>query len=219
MTTQDNTPVRPGVGASYDNGWRRLWKYFPELLLIVIVYIAISIPSGVNSWFPGSAVVVALGFFTTLYSVFVVNPVGYGVAYASLKAARGEKPEVADMFEGFKNYLNVVAASLLTAVIIAVGFILLIVPGIIFACKLAFVPYLVLDKKLNATEAIRESWNMTNGRAGTIFLIGLLAIPIFIAGFICFGVGAIISAMWVSLAFASYYHLVSDSGGAAAPAG
>jgi len=151
--------------------------------------------------------------------VFVVNPVGYGVAYASLKAARGEKPEVADMFEGFKNYLNVVAASLLTAVIIAVGFILLIVPGIIFACKLAFVPYLVLDKKLNATEAIRESWNMTNGRAGTIFLIGLLAIPIFIAGFICFGVGAIISAMWVSLAFASYYHLVSDSGGAAARAG
>jgi uncharacterized membrane protein len=219
MTSQVNTPVRPGVGASYDNGWRWLWKFFPELLLIVIIYIAISIPSGVNSWFPGSAVVAVLGFFTTVYSIFVVNPVGYGVAYASLKASRGDKPEVADMFEGFKIYLNVVLASLLVSVIVVLGLILLIVPGIIFACKLAFVPYLVMDKKLSATDAIRESWDMTSGRAGTIFLIGLLAIPIFIAGFICFGVGAIISAMWVNLAFASYYHHVNDSGVAAAPAG
>jgi uncharacterized membrane protein len=215
LTTQGTTGATvPGVGTSYDNAWRWLWKYFVELLLLVVIYIVISIPSGVGGWFPSSPAGPALGFFTSLYSVFVMGPVGYGLAYAALKAARGEKPEVTDMFEGFKTYLNVVAASLLVSVIVVVGLVLLIVPGIIFACKLAFVPYLVMDRKMEATEAIRTSWSMTDGRAGTIFLIGLLAIPIFIAGALCFGVGVIISAMWVSLAFASYYHLVSASGGA-----
>ncbi len=215
MTTQGTIGAAlPGVGTSYDNAWRRLWKCFVELLLLIVIYIVISIPSGVGGWFPNSSASPALGFFTFLYSVFVMAPVGYGVAFASLKAARGEKPEVADMFEGFKTYWNVVAAGLLVSVIVVVGLVLLIVPGIIFACKLAFVPYLVMDRKMEATEAIRTSWNVTNGRAGIIFLMGLLAIPIFIAGAICFGVGVIISAMWVSLAFASYYQSVSAPGGA-----
>jgi hypothetical protein len=44
-----------------------------------------------------------------------------------------------------------------------------------------------------------------------VFLIGLLAIPISIAGLICFGVGIIIAVMWVSLAFGSLYHAISLS--------
>lgn len=43
-----------------------------------------------------------------------------------------------------------------------------------------------------------------------ILIIGLLAIPIFIAGLICFGVGVIVSVMWTRLAFASLYHAISD---------
>jgi uncharacterized membrane protein len=97
------------------------------------------------------------------------------------------------------------------SVIVVIGFILLIVPGIIFACKLAFTPYLVVDRKMEVIEAIKASWRMTNGHAWKVFLIGLLAIPIFIAGIICFGVGVIISIMWITMAFASLYHAVSTS--------
>jgi len=50
---------------------------------------------------------------------------------------------------------------------------------------------------------------MTNGHAWTVFLIGLLGIPIFIAGLICFLVGAIIAGMWIYMALASLYHAVS----------
>ena len=115
------------------------------------------------------------------------------------------------MFEAFNNYWNAVLASLLVSIIIGIGLILLIVPGIIFACKLAFTPYLVVDRKMAVIEAIQESWRMTGGHAWKIFLIGLLAIPILIAGLICFGVGVIISIMWITLAFASLYHAVAMS--------
>ena len=140
----------------------------------------------------------------------------YGISFANLKAARGDKLIVKDMFEAFKNYLNVVLANLLVGAIVLVGFALLIVPGIVFACKLAFTPYLVVDRKMEVIEAVKTSWRMTGGYAWKVFLIGLLAIPVVIAGAICFGVGIIIAIMWINLAFASLYHSVSVSKQAAA---
>jgi uncharacterized membrane protein len=202
--------LKPGVGSSYNNGWRQLWKFFLELFLIGIIAWVISLPSGVSGWIQGAA-----GAFLTLivivYSILILAPIDYGVSYAYLKAARGEKLEIKDMFAGFQNYWNAVLANLLVGVIIVIGLILIIIPGIIFACKLAFVPYLVVDKKMDVIEAVKTSWRMTNGHAWRVFLIGLLAIPIIIAGLICLGVGVIISFMWISAAFASLYHAVDSS--------
>jgi len=202
----------PGVGSSYKNGWRQLWKYFLELFLIAIIAFLIGLPSGMGGWF-GEVVVAGavFNFFGLVYSILINGPVQYGVAFAYLKAARGDKLEIKDMFEAFKNYWNAVLASLLVFVIVIIGLILLIVPGIIFACKLAFAPYLVVDRKMEVMEAIRESWRMTGGHAWKVFLIGLLAVPIGIAGLICFGVGIIVAIMWITLAFASLYHAVSMS--------
>jgi len=201
-----------GVGSSYSNGWRQLWKHFLELFLIGLIALLIGLPSGVGGWFEDIAVAGAIfGFFGLVYGILISGPVDYGVAFAYLKAARGDKLEIKDMFEAFKNYWNAVLASLLVSVIIIIGLVLLIVPGIIFACKLVFTPYLVVDRKMEVIEAIKESWRMTGGHAWTVFFIGLLAIPIGMAGLICFGVGVIISIMWVTITFASLYHAVSMS--------
>lgn len=40
----------PGVGSSYGNGWRQLWKYFLELFLIGIIALVIGIPAGMGGW-------------------------------------------------------------------------------------------------------------------------------------------------------------------------
>ena len=200
------------VGSSYSNGWRQLWKHFLELFLIGLIALLIGLPSGMSVGFEDIAVAGAIfGFLGLVYGILITGPVDYGVAFANLKAARGDKLEIKDMFEAFKNYWNAVLASLLVSVIIIIGLVLLIVPGIIFACKLVFTPYLVVDRKMEVIEAIKESWRMTGGHAWTVFFIGLLAIPIGIAGLICFGVGVIISIMWVTITFASLYHAVSMS--------
>ncbi len=201
---------KPNVLSSYGNGWRQLWKYFLELLLITIIAGLISLPTGISE-VQDNWIVPVLGLFTVAYTILIEGPIGFGVSFASLKAARGDKLEIKDMFEAFRNYLNAVFASLLVGVIIVFGLVLLIVPGIIFACKLAFTPYLVVDRKMEAIEAVKTSWRMTDGYAWDVFLIGLLAIPIGIAGLLALGVGVIVSVMWVGLAFASLYHAVSTS--------
>lgn len=211
--SQNSVVLAPGVSSSYGNAWRQLWKYFLELLLIGIIAFFIGVPVGMGGWAQGvAAAATVLGFLGFVYGIFIVGPVDYGVSFAHLKAARGDKLEIKHMFEAFQNYWNAVLANLLVFAIVSIGFILLIIPGIIFACKLAFTPYLVVDRKMEVIEAVKQSWRMTGGHAWKVFLIGLLAIPISIAGLICFGVGIIVAIMWIRLAFASLYYSVSLSG-------
>ena len=140
--------LKPGVCSSYKNGWRQMWKYFLELFLIGILSLIIGLPSGIGGWSDGFAAGAAiLSILSIAYGILIVGPVDYGVSFAHLKAARGDKLEIKEMFEAFRNYWNAVLASLLVSVIVIIGVILLIIPGIIFACKLAFTPYLVVDQK------------------------------------------------------------------------
>jgi hypothetical protein len=215
-------PFKPEVFASYGNGWRRLWRQFLPLFLIGLIFlvisVAISTPQFIAQFSLGAAstsfgVFAALwGLVSAAFSIFISGPLGYGQYFAYLKASRGDNVEVQDLFAAFKNYWSVVGAYLLVAVIVVVGFVFVIVPGIYLACKLAFVPFLVVDKRMSVGQAFGESWRMASrGRAWKVFLLGLLAILIFIAGLIVFGVGVIISYMWTMASFASLYHAIDVS--------
>jgi uncharacterized membrane protein len=258
VATQDNTAagtlLEPGVISSYDNGWKKLWKPFWTLFVIGIIAFIIgsvtSIPQFVAQlsgnfipntylgysdiakyiWFAS-----VLGIFALVFNLLVSGPIGYGVNFAYLKAARSDQVDVGDMFAAFRNYGHTVLAILLVMLITIVPvailgfffwlmsetgnvglilfFVLLLfaiaVVLTIISCKLAFVPFLVVDKKMKAVDAIKGSWKMTNGHAWKVFLIGLMAIPVVIAGFICLIIGVIISCMWIYMAMASLYHAVS----------
>jgi uncharacterized membrane protein len=210
--------LRPGAGSCYNHAWDRMWNYFLELLLIIAVMIVAAIPL---TWLSitdevGTYQGFLLEFFALVYWIMLYAPLKYGLAYSFLRAARSEKLDTKDMLAPFSNYFNAVLANLLVAIVVGIGIVFLVVPGIILACKLAFVPYLVVDRKLDAIEAFKESWRMTGGHAVEIFLIWLLAIPIGIAGVILLGVGLIVSAMWVGLALASMYHTVAGTTASAA---
>jgi uncharacterized membrane protein len=194
-------PVLPGVISVYRYGWKKLWPSFWILFLISLVYFALN---SMTSLIPKNI------RFLSILSLLYTPPLEYGVVNCYLRVAREGKVIFEDMFNGFKNYWNTIAAYFLSFLIILGGFILLVVPGIIFACKLAFVPYLVIDRKLGPVAAIKESWNMTEGHAMEVFLIGLVGIPIVIAGLICLIVGVIVSYMWIGMAMASLYYAVSE---------
>ncbi len=92
---------------------------------------------------------------------------------------------------------------------LVVGFILLIVPGIILAVRLSFVPFLVIDEGRGPVEALIESWSRTSGYSWTILGAALQAVIIVIVGFIILIVGSIPATMLVYLAFASLYAAIT----------
>ena len=199
------------TGDSYSKGWSLIFTTFIELLVVTLVYAVIQMPTGGIQikpdgfeWYMVPIVMLAIG-----YGIFISGPIGYSVKWVFLKAVRREKIEIKDMFAVFeRNYWNAVIAGLVTTIIVVIGLFMLIVPGIIFACRLAFVPFLVIDQKMEAMEALKASWAMTKGHGWTVFFMGLLAFFIIIAGLLVLIFGVLISAMWISAAFAILYHSV-----------
>ncbi len=207
---------QPEAVNSYSIGWKVIWKYFVELLVIGIVYMVLSGPISVLQWQVDKIAwfLVPMVMFGIAYGVFVAGPISYGANWVFLKAVRGERIEIRDMFVVFqKNYWNAVIANIVVGVIVGLGIVMLIVPGIIFACRLAFVPFLVVDREMDVMDALRVSWDMTRGYGWQIFFMGFMAFFVVIGGLICLGVGVIISVMWISAAFAAIYHAVELKNG------
>ncbi len=187
-------------------------KYFLELLLVSLVVMAAQIPMGImqigqsTGFSPSLAL---LQVFVLGYTLFVLAPIDFGSKFVFFKAMKDQKFEIKEIFSGFKDkYLNIILANLLTMAIVVAGIFLLIIPGIIFACKLAFVPYLVMDKNLDPVEAVKESWRMTKGYGWTIFAMAFVSIFIILGGILMLILGVIPAAMWIGSAFASLYHAV-----------
>ena len=215
-TSNENTQtseiiLKTTAGSMYRFAWDRMKKYFLDFFLITIILGFVLLPLLMVWTFDGRHTPggVLLRMFSLAYWLLLWAPIHYGAMFVFYKAVKGDKFEFKDIFLVFDNYLNVVLAHILVIGIVAIGVILLIVPGIIFACRLAFVPYLVVENKLEPVEAVKKSWKMTAGFTGTIFLLGLLAVPLVIAGLLCMGVGVIPVIIWVHCAFAAMYFAVS----------
>jgi hypothetical protein len=201
----------PEAGRSYSIGWKVIWVYFVELLVVSIVYAVLSGPISFFQWRVQHFewFMVPLVMFGIIYGIFVAGPIGYGMNWVFLKAIRGERLEIRDMFVVFqKNYWNAVVANVVVGVIVGLGFVMLVIPGIIFACRLAFVPYLVVDRGMDVMDALRVSWDMTRGYGWQIFFMGVLAFFIVIGGLALIIVGVFVSMMWIAAAFAAIYHAV-----------
>ncbi len=134
----------------------------------------------------------------------------YSSLWVFLKAVRNDNYEIKDAFACFgKNYFEIMLANLLVTIIVMAGFILLIIPGIIFAVKLAFVPYLVMDKEMKAMDAIKASWEMTKGYGWQIFFLCVISFFIIIGGLLLLVIGIFPAVMWINASLASLYLAIS----------
>lgn len=206
-----NKQPSTSISASYGFGWEQMKKHFLYFFLVIVIVIVANLPMSLleDKDFGHSPELVLLQIIIAAYGLLVLAVIEYGADWINLRLVRDEKIQIEDMFVGFKkNYLNIVLANLLTFAIVGMGIIFLIIPGIILACRLAFVPYLVMDKQLQPVAAIEKSWEMTRGHGWKIFGMGILAIFIFILGLICLIVGSFFALMWISASFASLYHAI-----------
>ena len=204
----------PSIGGSFGFGWRKMFdKAFLPLLVAVIIAGVLNGPVGA-SWkadhdFGFALLLLPVILFGLAYKFMFMPIIEYGENFLFLKAMRDEEAELRILFDGFKKrYLDIVLANLIVFALVMIGLVMLIIPGIIIWCRLAFVSYLVMDKELEPMKAIEKSWQMTKGHGWTIFFMTILSFFIFIAGVIVFIFGALISIMWIHSAFATLYQAV-----------
>jgi uncharacterized membrane protein len=201
------------ISGSYGYGWQQMKKHFLYFFLILLIVAIAESPASMaqKSELDHTAFTVLLQLFSAAYALLLLPVITYGADLLYLRGIRNEEIDFSEIFVGFKEkYVNIVLANLLKFAIIGMGFVFLIVPGIILLCRLAFVSLLVMDKGLDPIAAVEKSWQMTKGHGWKIFGMGLLAIPVFIAGLLCFIVGAFVAVMWISAAFTALYHAIDS---------
>ena len=104
-----------------------------------------------------------------------------------------KKPEYADLFREGKLLLSYWVGSLLYGLVVFVGFILLIVPGIILATRLQFWTYVMVNKQCGPVAALKESWRITRGSLINIILFNLLSVAVVFLGILALGVGVLVA--------------------------
>jgi len=231
METTNTNNLRPSYSGSFAHGWDVAFgNNFLVLFLLVILVGIIQGPSGFmqynfnaddfhhgfnhmemfDSTMATFGVLFALlAVFALAYQLLLVPVFKFGSNLMFVQAARGTRPEFDTLIKGFReNYLHIILANLLTFALIGMGFIALIIPGIIVACRLVFTSYIIMDKKLDPIAAVEESWRMTRGHAWTIFFMAITSFFILIGGFILLIVGIFPAIVWIKSSFASLYQAV-----------
>jgi uncharacterized membrane protein len=182
-----------------------------NILFFLGVFVISILISGVNSAFQNNLKEQALIAFLISFVFWVLSEIlSMGILRVNLKFVGGEQPKYKDLFVfNWGAIFNYILAAILSGIIIAVGFVLVIIPGIIFAIRLQYVGYLVVDKNLGAIEAIKKSWAMTKGHSWHLFVLGLALFGINILGLIALVVGLLVTVPLSMIATATVYRKLS----------
>jgi len=237
METSNEYKLVPGFGNSFSTGWRVMMDNFLRLFLVILILAIITsplkmfnfkfnisdlhdLPWNLGHYFGHNIdslpVIGMFGIFAAFFALlamlytFLVKPVfEYGGSMIFVQAVRKTKPDFEYLIKGFmQNYLHIILANLLVFALVILGLFALIVPGIIIGCRLAFVSYIIMDKKLDPIEAVELSWKLTKGHGWQIFFMGFVSIFIVIFGFIMLIVGIFPAIMWICSSFATLYESV-----------
>lgn len=91
------------------------------------------------------------------------------------------------------NYFGYLLTTVLLSLIVLGGLVLLIVPGVLWAVRFGFAPFLVVQGKLDPVAALRESSRLTQGVRAQLLGFALLVLVINLLGALTFGVGLLVT--------------------------
>ena len=189
------------VRAMARNVMRRKW-FMSALALLIYTFLSSNLPNMLGAMIPTFKRTIYLNFvdryyeystFPGLYSFVIEAAFTLGLAMFVLNFIRAGKVSLELLFSGFEKFIKAFLINLIMSIIIFVGLVLFIIPGIIFGLMYSQAYYILADNpELGAIECLRRSRIMMIDNKGYLFglrlsFIGwalLAAIPLFLGRYI-----------------------------------
>jgi len=135
----------------------------------------------------------------------VAAPLYSGYSIVAFKLSNGHPFQFSDFFKGFSYFLPLFLVSFASTLLVSIGFVLLLLPGIYLAICYMFTTFLVIDYRMEFWQAmemsrtiISRNWFSFFGFACVLFALNLL-------GALAFGIGLLITIPVTSCAAAIAY--------------
>lgn len=204
------TSLQIRVKESLAFGWRTFkscpWLFISVPLVLLAVAMGIGIIEDALGLFFSKAqmeLIISVESFVTT----VLMSIGIGTLYLKAQgdvAAAGLR----DLWNP-KPFWRYAGVSILGGVVIILGLVLLIVPGIIIALAFSLSGLLVIEKGLGPIEALKESVRLTKGHRLELFKLSLANIGINILGVCALVVGIFVTIPVTEMAFVHAYRTLS----------
>jgi uncharacterized membrane protein len=199
------------TGSALRFGWetfkKRTWFFVGSTVVILLASGLINgFSSGIDAALTGSAQEPSL--IGTVINLALGTLLSMGATAFYLAAH--DNPDTADLSllwhpRPFWKYLG---ASILLALAVAIGFVALIVPGIILGLMFMFTTFVVIERELGPIDAMSESHRLTRGHKWQLLGFVLLLLLINLLGLIALVVGLLVSIPVSTLAFAHAYRVL-----------
>lgn len=203
-------------------GFELTKRNFGVILLVGVVYVAILIGSSIitgiaqgasgqpqipmdggQPQLSGSAMAVVA--ITQILSQILSIYLSLGLTRIALNLVSGKPVEVGQLFGEGHKLLRALGASILYGLMVAFGFLLLIVPGIYLALRFGLYLNGIVDRDLGIMDSFSYSSRLTTNNRMNLFVLGLLSFLIVLAGMLACFVGIIFAGPVVWLASAVAY--------------
>lgn len=204
--------IKSALGFGWETFKRRPWFFVGATLVIFLLYIAAGALTGTIDY--------ALTGDTKNYSGvgsildwLIGTLISMGAVAFYLKAHDNPEQVTLSALWHPHPYWSYLAATVLVGLVIVLGLLLLIVPGIIFGLMFMFTSFIVIDRALGPIDAMKESKRITSGYRWRLLGFVLLLALINLAGVIALVVGLLVTVPVTSIAFANAYRVLSDRAG------
>ena len=215
-------PVSMDVGAVFGRAWELLLEEPVVVLgaafIPLILSLLVGVPQGLADVYFETVDDESLRVGWTLISM--VLSIGSGLIgiffmigqvriYASL--AFGRPASLGMLVGGLRYFLPTILAYIVLGFGTLIGLLLFIVPGIIFALGMQMVFYAVVIEELGPIDALRRSWELTDGNKLNIFVIVLVSgIGALFAACVTCGIGYLLAIPLLSLIQGVMYHSLAS---------
>lgn len=194
------------------HGWETVKR---EPILIVVQLIVLILP---NVFSRAPDVLKALNIFEPNHPVLLLVTAVMAIAGALvgwflqvgqvrlfLAATRNQPVRFEVLFSGIDRFLPFAGMAIVSSLAMGVGFLLLIVPGVILAIGFSLAKYYVIEQEKGVIESLQASWEATRGNKGDLFVFMLVYAALIIGGLCACGIGIFITMPLAEIALAAIY--------------
>lgn len=192
--------IQQGYAVKISDYIRQGWELFKQnalgFVLFTLIYAIIASLGRANE---------RLASLGAIVNLVVSGPLTAGYYIVALKLLRERTTTFSDFFRGFNNFLPFFLAYIVTSILIGIGMILLIIPGIYLAIAYMFAVPFIVARKLDFWEAMESSRKLISKNWFSFFAFGLALLAINIVGALFLGVGLLVTIPLSFCAIAAAY--------------
>ena len=178
-------------------------NWLKAILIIVIAFLITGLSSYLSDIYYGGIWTYIL---MSIVTFSIATPLELGQSIFFLNLSKNKEGKISDLFLGYKSFIKVIGVGILINIIVSIGLILFIIPGLILSIMYSQSYYILAENpNIRIVECLRESRLIMNGQKWNYLVLMMSFILWILLTVITFGIAGLYVIPYYELTFTNFY--------------